>query len=41
MAKQEGKKPQGRPAKPIEHIPDTFEKVIKALVQPIKKDKEA
>ena len=36
----EEKKSQGRPPKPIEHIPDTFENVIKALVQPPKKDEE-
>ena len=34
-------RPKGRPARPIPQIPDTFEAVVKALVQPVKESKEA
>ena len=30
------KKKRGRPARPVERIPDTFENVVKALVAPVK-----
>ena len=35
--KEKEVKPVGRPARPYPRIPDTFENIIKALVQPIKK----
>ena len=34
------KRPKGRPARPYPKIPDTFENVIKALVQPVKESKD-
>ena len=39
-AKTEEKRKRGRPPKPETHIPDSFENVIHALVQPIKERKE-
>ena len=38
--KTEGKRKRGRPPKPETHIPDSFENVIHALVQPVKERKE-
>lgn len=38
MTTKKVKKPRGRPEKPVEPIPDSFENVIKALVKPVKKD---
>ena len=42
MVRKPEKKQRGRPPKPMpEQIPDTFENVVKALVQPVPKKKPA
>ena len=33
---KQAKRKRGRPPKPEERIPDTFENIVKALVQPVK-----
>ncbi len=35
--KMQKKRKRGRPPKPVERIPDTFDKIVKALVRPINK----
>ncbi len=30
------KRKRGRPSKPVERIPDSFENIVKALVRPVK-----
>ena len=38
--KTEEKRGRGRPPKPETHISDSFENVIQALVQPVKKERK-
>ena len=33
-------KKRGRPPKPVEKIPDTFENILKAVLKPVKKAKK-
>ena len=34
--KKDKKRKRGRPPKPVERIPDSFENIVKALVRPVK-----